>query len=129
MTSVVRYVKNTTTAANVNVAVASTGGDYQLIAFDITTAAGIAANANANILTWIGAGKIKSILSVFVRAAGQGAVAQTGEVIPFGAVAQNTHSTISLDATGRTINIALLAGAPPINAGATISLLLVIGNY
>ena len=129
MTSVVRYVKNTTTAANVNVAVASTGGDYQLIAFDITTAAGIAANANANILTWIGAGKIKSILSVFVRAAGQGAVAQTGEVIPFGAVAQNTHSTITLDATGRTINIALLAGAPPINAGATISLLLVIGNY
>ena len=83
MTSVVRYVKNTTTAANVNVAVASTGGDYQLVAFDITTAAGIAANANANILTWIGAGKIKSILSVFVRAAGQGAVAQTGEVIPF----------------------------------------------
>jgi hypothetical protein len=50
-------------------------------------------------------------------------------VIPFGAVAQNTHSTITLDATGRTINIALLAGAPPINAGATISLLLVIGNY
>ena len=129
MTSVVIYVKNTTTAANVNVAVASTGGDYQLVAFDITTAAGIAANANANILTWIGAGKIKSILSVFVRAAGQGAVAQTGEVIPFGAVAQNTHSTITLDATGRTINIALLAGAPPINAGATISLLLVIGNY
>ena len=129
MTSVVRYVKNTTTAANVNVAVASTGGDYQLVAFDITTAAGIAANANANILTWTGAGKIKSILSVFVRAAGQGAVAQTGEVIPFGAVAQNTHSTITLDATGRTINIALLAGAPPINAGATISLLLVIGNY
>lgn len=129
MTSVVRYVKNTTTAANVNVAVASTGGDYQLVAFDITTAAGIAANANANILTWIGAGKIKSILSVFVRAAGQGAVAQTGEVIPFGAVAQNTHSTITLDATGRIINIALLAGAPPINAGATISLLLVIGNY
>ena len=129
MRSVVRYVKNTTTAANVNVAVASTGGDYQLVAFDITTAAGIAANANANILTWIGAGKIKSILSVFVRAAGQGAVAQTGEVIPFGAVAQNTHSTITLDATGRIINIALLAGAPPINAGATISLLLVIGNY
>ena len=129
MTSVVRYVKNTTTAANVNMAVASTGGDYQLVAFDITTAAGIAANANANILTWIGAGKIKSILSVFVRAAGQGAVAQTGEVIPFGAVAQNTHSTITLDATGRTINVALLAGAPPINAGATISLLLVIGNY
>jgi hypothetical protein len=129
MTSVVRYVKNTTTAANVNVAVASTGGDYQLVAFDITTAAGIAANANANILTWTGAGKIKSILSVFVRAAGQGAVAQTGEVIPFGAVAQNTHSTITLDATGKTINIALLAGAPAINAGATISLLLVIGNY
>ena len=129
MTSVVRYVRNLSTAANVNVDVASTGGDYQLVAFDITTAARIAANANANILTWTGSGTIKSILSVFVRAAGQGAVAQTGEVIPFGAVAQNTHSTITLDATGRTINIALLGTATPINAGATISLLLVIGNY
>ena len=129
MTSVVRYVQNTSTAANVNVAVASTGGDYQLVAFDITTTAGIAAGANANILTWTGAGKIKSIQNVFIRAAGQGAVAQTGEVIPFGAVAQNTHTTITLDATGRTINIALLGTATPINAGATISLLLVIGNY
>ena len=108
MTSVVRYVQNTTTAANVNTSVVSTGGDYQLVAFDITTAAGIAANANANILTWKGAGKIKAISSVFMRRA------TTGEVIPMGAVAQNTHTTITLDATGKIINIALLAGATPI---------------
>ena len=30
MTTVVRHVKNTSTAANVNVAVGSTGKDYQL---------------------------------------------------------------------------------------------------
>jgi len=123
MTSVVRYVNNTTTAANVNTEVASTGGDYQLVAFDITTTAGIAANANANILTWTGSGKIKAITSVFMRRA------TTGEVIPMGAVAQTTHTTITLDATGKVINIALLAGATPIPTNTVISLLLVIGNY
>jgi hypothetical protein len=123
MTSVVRYVNNTTTAANVNTEVASTGGDYQLVAFDITTAAGIAANANANILTWTGSGKIKAITSVFMRRA------TTGEVIPMGAVAQTTHTTITLDATGKVINIALLAGATPIPTNTVISLMLVIGNY
>jgi hypothetical protein len=53
----------------------------------------------------------------------------TGEVIPMGAVAQNTHTTITLDATGKIINIALLAGATPIPTNTVISLLLVIGNY
>ncbi len=123
MTSVVRYVKNTTTAPNVDTAIASTGGDYQLVAFDITTTAGIAAGANANILTWTGSGKIKAITSVFMRRS------TTGEVIPTGAVAQNTHTTITLDATGKIINIALLAGATPIPTNTVISLLLVIGNY
>ena len=123
MTSVVRYVKNTSTAANVNVAVTSTGKDYQLIAFDITTVAGIAAGAHANMLTWTGAGKIKSILSVFVRNS------DDGEVIPMGAVAQNTHSLITLDATAKTINIAIPAGGVAIEANAIVSLLLVIGNY
>ncbi len=123
MTSVVRYVKNTSTAANVNVAVTSTGKDYQLIAFDITTVAGIAAGAHANILTWIGAGKIKSILSVFVRNP------DDGEVIPLGAVAQNTHSLITLDATAKTINIAIPAAGVALDANTVVSLLLVIGNY
>jgi hypothetical protein len=123
MTSVVRYVKNTTTAPNVDTAIASNGGDYQLVAFDITTTAGIAAGANANILTWTGSGKIKAITSVFMRRS------TTGEVIPTGAVAQNTHTTITLDVTGKIINIALLAGATPIPTNTVISLLLVIGNY
>jgi len=123
MTTVIRYVKNTTTAANVNTQVDSTGADYQLVAIDVTTAAGIAAGANANVLTWTGAGKIKAIVSVFMRRAA------TGEIIPMGAVAQNTHSTITLDATGKIINIALLGGATVIPTNTVISFLLVIGNY
>jgi hypothetical protein len=123
MTTVIRYVKNTTTAANVNTQVDSTGADYQLVSIDVTTAAGIAAGANANVLTWTGAGKIKAIVSVFMRRAA------TGEIIPMGAVAQNTHSTITLDATGKIINIALLGGATVIPTNTVISFLLVIGNY
>jgi hypothetical protein len=123
MTTVIRYVKNTTTAANVNTQVDSTGADYQLVAIDVTTAAGIAAGANANVLTWTGAGKIKAIVSVFMRRAA------TGEIIPMGAVAQNTHSTLTLDATGKIINIALLGGATVIPTNTVISFLLVIGNY
>ena len=122
MTTAIRYVQNTSTAANVNVNIASTGGDYQLVAFDIITTAGIAAGANANILTWTGAGKIKSIQSVFIRE-------DDGEIIPLGAVAQNTHTLITLDAAGKTINIDVPAGGAAIGAGTLVSLLLVIGNY
>lgn len=122
MTTTIRYVQNTSTAANVNVNVASTGEDYQLVAFDIITTAGIAAGANANILTWTGAGKIKSIQSVFIRE-------DDGEIIPLGAVAQNTHTLITLDAAGKTINISVPAGGAALGAGALVSLLLVIGNY
>jgi len=122
MTTAIRYVQNTSTAANVNVAVASTGGDYQLVAFDIITTAGIAAAANANILTWTGAGKIKSIQSVLIRE-------EDGEIIPLGAVAQNTHTLITLDAAGKTINISVPAGGAALGAGALVSLMLVIGNY
>lgn len=123
MTTSVRYVQNTSTAPNVNVAVASTGGDYQLVAFDIITAAGIAAGANANILTWTGSGKIKSIQSVFIRKP------DTGEIIPLGAVAQNTHTLITLDAPAKTINISVPAGGSAMDAGCVVSLVLVIGNY
>lgn len=126
MTSVVRYIQNTSTGANVNTAVGSTGGDYQLVAFDITTAAGIAAGANANVLTWVGAGKIKSIISVFMRLATAGA---TGEVIPMGIVATNTHTLVTIDATGKIVNVSVPAAGVALPVNAVISLLLVIGNY
>jgi len=122
MTVAIRYVKNTMDGGG-SPAIASTGSDYQLVAIDVLTTAGIAAGANANVLQWTGSGKIKSIASVFMRRTA------TGEVIPMGAVDQNTHTTITLDFTGKIINIALLAGAPAIPTNTTISFLLVIGNY
>jgi len=122
MTVAIRYVKNTMDGGG-SPAIASTGSDYQLVAIDVLTTAGIAAGANANVLQWTGSGKIKSIASVFMRRTA------TGEVIPMGAVDQNTHTTITLDVTGKIINIALLAGAPAIPTNTTISFLLVIGNY
>ena len=123
MTTVVRHVKNTSTAANVNVAVGSTGKDYQLVAFDIKTTDGIAAGANANILTWMGAGKIQSIQNVFIRNP------DDGEIMPLGAIDQDTHTLITLDEDDQTLNIDIPAGGVPIDANAVVSLLLVIGNY
>ena len=123
MTSVIRYVQNISTAANVNVAVGSTGKDFQLVAFDIKSTAAIAAGGNANILTWTGAGKIKSMLSVFIRNP------DDGEVMPLGAVDQDTHTLITIDAARKTINISVPAGGVAIDAGSVVSLLLVIGNY
>ena len=127
MTSVVRYVKNTMDGGTNTPSINSTGSDYQLVAIDVLTTAGIAAGANANVLVWTGSGTIKSIFSVFMRR--NIAPNNTGEVIPMGAVAQTTHTTITLDATGKVININLLGGATPILANTTISFLLVIGNY
>ena len=132
MTSVIRYVKNTFDGGDpTSCQVGSTGFDHQLVAIDVLVTAGIAANANANVLTWTGSGKIKSIVSAFMRRTGSGniGVTDTGEIIPLGAVAQNTHSTFTVDATGKTINCSLLAGAAPIPTFTTISFLLVIGNY
>ena len=132
MTSVIRYVKNTMDGGDpASPSVSSTGSDSQLVAIDVLTTAGIAANANADVLTWTGSGKIKSILSVFMRRTGSGntGVTDTGEIIPTGAVAQNTHSTFTVDPTGKTINCSLLAGATPVPTFTTISFLLVIGNY
>jgi hypothetical protein len=123
MTTSIRYVQNTTPAANVNTSVASTGGDYQLVAFDITIGAGIAANANANILTWTGSGKIKSILAFTPR------VAATGELLPLGIVAQNTHTLITIDASQKILNVIVPAAGVAIPVNTVISLLLVIGNY
>jgi hypothetical protein len=129
MTSVVRYVKKTMDGVG-NPSISSTGSDSQLVAIDVLTTAGIAAGANANVLVWAGSGKIKSIVSVFMQRTGSGVPAtDTGEIIPMGAVAQTTHTTIKLDAAGKTINIGVLAGATPLPTYTTISLLLVIGNY
>lgn len=127
MTVSVRYVQNTMDGGANTPSIGSTGTDSQLVAIDVTTTAGIAAGENANVLQWTGSGKIKSVFNVFMRR--NVAPNNTGEVIPMGAVAQNTHTTITLDATGKIINIALLAGAPAIPANTTISFLLVIGNY
>lgn len=129
MVAVIRYVKNTMDGGG-SPCIGSTGSDCQLVAIDVFTRAGIAANTNANILTWTGPGKVKSIVSVFMRRTGSGTPAtDTGEIIPMGAVDQATHSTFTVDATGKTINCRLLAGATPIPTFTTISLLLVIGNY
>ena len=122
MTSVVRYVKNTSTAANVNTSVASTGGDYQLITIDVTTVAGIAAGANANIVTWAGSGKIKSIASILMKAQATQGIVGVG-------VTNGTATNFTIDATGKIINVAVLAGGVAIPANTTICLLLVIGNY
>jgi hypothetical protein len=127
MTAAIRYVQNTMDGGANTPAIGSTGTDSQLVAIDVTTTAGIAATANADVLKWTGSGKIKSIVSVFMRR--NVAPNNTGEVIPMGAVAQNTHTTITLDDTGKIINIALLGTATPIPANTTISFLLVIGKY
>src|SRR3990167_6892221 len=114
MVAVIRYVKNAMDGGG-SPCVGSTGSDCQLVAIDILTRAGIAANANANVLTWTGSGKIKSIVSVFMRRTGSGNPAtDTGEIIPLGAVDQDTHSTFTVDATGKTINCNILAGATPV---------------
>jgi hypothetical protein len=129
MVAVIRYVNNTMDGGG-SPCVGSTGADCQLVAIDVFTRAGIATNANANVLTWTGPGKIKSIVSVFMRRTGSGDPAtDTGEIIPLGAVAQNTHSTFTIDATGKTINCSILATATPIPTFTKISFLLVIGNY
>jgi hypothetical protein len=129
MVAVIRYVNNTMDGGG-SPCVGSTGSDCQLVAIDVFTRAGIAANTNADVLTWTGSGKIKSIVSVFMRRTGSGNPAtDTGEIIPMGAVAQNTHSTFTIDATGKTINCRLPATATPIPTFTKISFLLVIGNY
>jgi len=130
MTSVIRYVKNTIDGGG-SPRVGSTGFDSQLIAVDVFTTAGIAAGANADVLTWTGSGKIKSIVSILMRRTGSGniGVTDTGEVIPMGAVAQNTHAQFTLDPTGKTINCSIRGHAVPIPTFTTITFLLVIGNY
>ena len=123
MTAVIRYITNTMDGGNNTPSVNSGGVDSQLLAFDIITTAGIAANANANVLTWAGSGKIKSILSMRAK------VIATGATIPMGVVAQNTHTLVTLDATAKIINVSVPAAGVAIPASSIISFILVIGNY
>lgn len=123
MTTMVRYVQNTMDGGTNTPKVSSTGSDYQLMAFDIVTTAGIAAGANLNVLVWEGAGLIKSILAV------RAVVAATGQFIPMGAVAANTHALITIDATQKIINISIPAAGAVVPINSRISLLLVVGSY
>ena len=59
MTVAIRYVQNTMDGGDNTPSVGSTGTDSQLVAIDVTTTAGIAATANADVLKWTGSGKIK----------------------------------------------------------------------
>lgn len=120
MTSVIRYVKNTTGANNANTAVNSTGGDYQLIAIDVEITSTIPNNNSPIvILTWTGSGTIKSILSVFIKNDG-GSIC-----VP----SSTARTSVVLDNAGKSVYVAVDNGGIEIVADSVISLLLVIGNY
>lgn len=121
MTVSIRYVQNTTTAANVNTEIGSNGKDCQLIAFDIKTIAGIAASANADVLTWTGSGKILSVISVCIKSPSGG--------MNFGATTEATSTKVTIDTTGKIIKIAVGSGGNVILANSTISILALVGNY
>ncbi len=122
MSTVIRYVQNTLTAANTNTAVSSTGSDYAEVTLDILCVAGQAANAAATtLLTWTGSGKIKSIKSVLVKA-------NNGNVVAFGITAA-TATNFTIDATGKIITMQVLNGGVAIPANATICITLILGNY
>ena len=122
MTAVIRYVTHTMDGGDNTPAVESTGSDYQLITIDVMSVAGIAAGANANIVTWAGSGKIKSIASILMKAQATQGIVGVG-------VTNGTATNFTIDATGKIINVAVLAGGVAIPANTTICLLLVIGNY
>ena len=115
MTAVIRYVTHTMDGGDNTPAVDSTGSDYQLVAFDITTTVGVAQGADLQVLVWEGAGTIKSILSVKILNIA------TGDIIPTGAA--------FVDPTGKFIEIAVQEEGTAIPANSLISLTLVIGNY
>lgn len=119
MTAAFRYVKNTVAPDAATIPIGSTGKDSQLIAFDITCTGGIAANANANILQWTGAGKIQSVISFQILAAAGG----------INVPVAGATTSVTIDATGKIINVAVANGGTAIVANSVIKLLLVIGNY
>ena len=119
MTATIRYVQDSTADPVDSIKTGSTGKDSQLIAFDITAVGAIAANTNANILQWTGAGKIQSVISFYILTAAGG--------INVPVVSATTSVTI--DPTGKIINVAVASGGTAIAANSVIKLLLVIGNY
>lgn len=123
MTSVVRHVKNTMDGGGGNSPfINSTGNDYQFVNFAVTTTAGIAVGANANVLAWTGTGNIMDITSVFIT------VIATGECIPLGAVAANTHTLITTS-VNNVINVSVPAAGVAIPANSEINISLIIGSY
>ena len=118
MTAAFRYVKNTVAPDAATIPIGSTGKDSQLIAFDITCTSGILVGANANILQWTGAGKIQSIISCEI-------FTNTGGIYS----ANNILTLVTIDATGKIINVNVQAAGTAITANNVIKLLLVIGNY
>lgn len=119
MTVSVRYVQNTIAPDAATIPVGSTGKDSQLVAFDITCTNAIAANASANILQWTGAGKIQSIISFQVL----------NEAGAINVPAAAATTSVTIDATGKIINVAVAQNGTAIAAKSIIKLLLVIGNY
>ena len=122
MTASIRYVQNTIAPSAATIPVGSTGKDCQLLVFDIVCTGGIAANTNANILQWTGSGKIFSVMSFLVLDAN----ATPGSIY----VPVNADSTnVTIDATGKIINVAIANNGTPITANSTIKMILVIGTY
>lgn len=120
MTTAFRYVQNTVVPNAATIPIGSTGKDSQLIAFDITCTNQIVAGGNANILQWTGAGKIQSIINTqIILPNGSIHVAGTG----------GGSAAVTIDATGKIINIALSNGSATVTTNSVIKLLLVIGNY
>jgi hypothetical protein len=121
MSSVIRHVINTTGDGNANIAISSTGKEYQLVSFYITLTQAINANVNADIFKWTGAGKIYNICGLVIRNAA-GLLYKAGDGV--------AGLTITTDKGDNTIiNLAVGNDGVAIAAGSKISLLLVIGNY
>jgi hypothetical protein len=120
MTTAFRYVQNTVVPNAATIPIGSTGKDSQLIAFDITCTSQIAADARADILQWTGAGKIQSIINTQI-------ISPNGSIHVAGA--GGIATIVTIDPTGKIINIALANRSATIVADSIIKLLLVIGNY
>jgi hypothetical protein len=119
MTATIRYVTGSTTAdVPLKPMVAgSDGKDSQLIAFDVTIQNTIEVEANANILQWSGAGKIQSIISATL-------INGNSQKAPY-----NNLNKITLDSSGKIVNLAVLKDGDIIPPSSVLKLLLVIGNY
>jgi len=117
MTTSIRYVTNTTGVNNSNVAVRSTGNDYQLLAFNILPFYIYGAESRI-LLEWTGVGKIIKIISLFIQ--------KDGKIINLSEDA--TKSTISIDDTGKVITI-FSDESQEYVVHPQIKMFLIVGNY